>query len=151
MVALFRGEQSRPHESGRPGLGRLRRSLCERDGEQLTALLEMTAHEREHPEGSGQAKGIGRITLEQPLNSRANVFTLGGEPFESLALAGAAEFAIPGFGKREVVVGVTVAELVGGWVSGELLRGELADRLEHPQTFATFPHQALVEQGSKHI
>ena len=46
---------------------------------------------------------------------------------------------------------MTVGDLVGDWIGGELLRGEFADRLEHPHAFTGSPHEALVEQGREHV
>jgi hypothetical protein len=73
----------------------------------------VTAHEPEPQKGSDQAEGLGRISVEQPLDGRAHVFALGREPFESLDLARAVQLAIQSLGEREVVLGMTVADLVG--------------------------------------
>ena len=90
VVAVLDGEQSRPDEGGRPGLGRLRGRPLERGEQQLAALLEMAAHEPEGPERGDQPKGCRRIALEQMLERRAEVFALGREPLERGGLAGAA-------------------------------------------------------------
>ena len=52
IVALLRGEQSRPHDGGRPGLRRFNRSLLERGDQQLAAFPVMTADEPEPRKGS---------------------------------------------------------------------------------------------------
>ena len=151
MITLLRGEQRRSDESRRPGLRRFGGSSLERRGQQFAALTEVAAHEPESPKRGDEPKGRRRITLEQPLEGDAEIFTLGGEAPQSLGLAGAAQFTVGRLSECEVVAGVTVSQIVCGRAGGELLRGELTDRLEHPHPLAASAHQALVEQRGQHV
>src|SRR5215218_626440 len=122
MITLVRGEEPRSDESRRPGLRRFRRSPLERRGQQLAALTEVAAHEPEGPKRGDEPKGRGRITLEQPLEGDAEIFTLGREAPESLGLAGAAHFTVGNLSKCEVVGRVAVSQIICSRAGGELIR-----------------------------
>ena len=78
-VTLLRGEQSRSDESRRPGLRWFRGRPLECRSQQFAALTEVAADEPECPKRGDEPKGRRRITLEQPLERDAEIFTLGRE------------------------------------------------------------------------
>ena len=72
----------------------------------------MAAHPPEWPERGDEPKGGGRITLKQPLEGDAEIFTLGREAPQSVYLAGAAQLPVGRLGECEVVAGVTVSQII---------------------------------------
>jgi hypothetical protein len=106
----------------------------------------VAAHEPELPERGDERERGRRITVEEPFEGGSEVVALRRQALERGRLAGTVQLPVGGLGESEVVAGVRLSQRLGVRVAVELLRGELADRLQHPYAPARPPDEAPVEQ-----